>query len=978
MPEEQRRELAPVLLDWRRKADFGNEEFDFHRVLLCLHATATFSETSKFRWWAVGPEACQIMADRRPDWLQEWAERALDQTGSTYAIGDLVNGLLDLVDAGLIDPPQHDSYAIGVAHLLLEGWGADQKDAQLADLIRPRLAQVEHAIWRQFEVEGGGEISLANFDKYMAGKIDGKWSSVLKALADEGLLDRGRLLTASLEALNRGFKQYRANWFSQFHELLVPDIDERVERTGLYLDLLSSPVGPTVALAIAALAKIDKAGRLEGKVLVGSIEPALYAPAAKTSKTALRLLASAVKSHSELAPDVMCVAAAGLEHPKNDVQEAALKILESHADALDDTAREAIAQRLDVVSPMLRSQCEALCKDAAQTEGRPEAAVVEIDVDDDRIKAIVPEWRDLAGVDLALEFATGPAGALAPAPFTGMDIPRLDPDRRIEPIATFEGFVDAALLAAEHPCELDRVECVLSAAARFAGNRPENADQLLAPLKPAVKRFSEQRHWALEYVTPRFSLQDVFTAYLGEEPEERKVDVNNPGAVMVLRARDIVASVLSGRSAVMLSEPTHAGCWIDPREVVARSAQDELVPLGLADQCVALMRLSPEHRSEALAAAETLPGEWGAALRYALGGDEEIGSTLSLWVAAACSRAPFGKDEKLTGLVKHAEFASVPPTFSAEISWDMSRGETGWAYFKIKGSRPGAAAVDFGSEMLAIKNDDESGPANAQDSLTAVALSEPKFLCWLDPARTSPYNLYGSWARALWPQNVEPVFALSTKASCMLDGVVGFEPATEPLAEGLTAMFDTDVALGPMAYVMLARGFNTLDKPAAVATVDAMIATIEDGRFDADAFGEAMHQLLMGGIVVAKRWQPRLLDVARSSPLASFCIQHALQRALHPGEPQRPMRNMHAWLEVLLELSVDAGAAIDDELCREGLERHFNSGKAKTIARKLLGLKPNNPERHNAAAAAVALDGRIARAERWQRITPPSALSGRA
>ena len=60
---------------------------------------------------------------------------------------------------------------------------------------------------------------------------------------------------------------------------------------------------------------------------------------------------------------------------------------------------------------------------------------------------------------------------------------------------------------------------------------------------------------------------------------------------------------------------------------------------------MALLRLAPDHRAEALAAARDLRDEPGAAIRYALGSKKEpIGDSAPLWVAAARSRSPWSDD----------------------------------------------------------------------------------------------------------------------------------------------------------------------------------------------------------------------------------------------------------------------------------------------------------------------------------------------
>jgi hypothetical protein len=153
------------------------------------------------------------------------------------------------------------------------------------------------------------------------------------------------------------------------------------------------------------------------------------------------------------------------------------------------------------------------------------------------------------------------------------------------------------------------------------------------------------------------------------------------------------------------------------------------------------------------------------------------------------------------------------------------------------------------------------------------------------------------------------------------------------------------------------------------ATVDALIAAIDDGCIDGEALGEAMHALLMTGLVFGKRWPDRLKDVARSSPLGRQVVRRALERAMHPGEPQRKLRDVHAWIETLHELSIEAGEAVKDPLAREGLAQVLKSGKSRKPAQALLDLASAQSEAHRAVAAAHAIRQRLARAERWATLT---------
>src|SRR5262249_43927225 len=140
---------------------------------------------------------------------------------------------------------------------------------------------------------------LAARDKY-AHKPEGTWLHTLVALACEGKLARDRLLDASLDALGRDFAQFRAGWFSRFHEALEPTHEERASRAERYLHLLGSRIPPTISFALKALAILDKAGQLPPQTVVEAVSPALAARQKGTVLAGLKLLDRAAKQKAAL------------------------------------------------------------------------------------------------------------------------------------------------------------------------------------------------------------------------------------------------------------------------------------------------------------------------------------------------------------------------------------------------------------------------------------------------------------------------------------------------------------------------------------------------------------------------------------------------------------------------------------------------------------------------------------------------------
>jgi hypothetical protein len=88
----------------------------------------------------------------------------LERTSSSFAIGEVAHAINHAVAQGMILAPSHDSYAIGIAY----GYEFGPQTSPLVERARADIERLAPAIWRQFEVEGGGEISLATRDKYIS------------------------------------------------------------------------------------------------------------------------------------------------------------------------------------------------------------------------------------------------------------------------------------------------------------------------------------------------------------------------------------------------------------------------------------------------------------------------------------------------------------------------------------------------------------------------------------------------------------------------------------------------------------------------------------------------------------------------------------------------------------------------------------------------------------------------------------------
>jgi hypothetical protein len=1002
MPEEERRTLAPLAAklakaSWEAlEADPGRFTAKVNSTLQevsdcaarAVWATASPSEMKKLGWRARpgrDKDDCRrIMEVRRPAWLADWCAWLLDEWPFCWTL------VRQLVKQGLCEAPATDGYVLG----MLSCMGSYSRDERsIAQALEAEPDLLEQLFWRLFEVEGGGDLSLAACDKYCA--PEHSWAKAILDLSARGILDRNRLLDASLDALNRDFAQFRAGWFSRFHEALQPSLEEREVRLGKYLDLLASPIPPTVSFAMKACKLLQAKGKLPADAFLDAVEPALYAKSKSTAATALKMIATLAKKEKGQAACVAALAAVGLEHGTSDVQEQALSLIESFGDPADGQLRQDIMDRLDLVSASSRPRLEAWLGTPDIADGAPSPPERAPKSDDDfssRLASLDPKLCDLAGFPALLAEYEKPTGQIPPTVFNGTDIPRLAARPPLPVVETVEDLIDLLLEAIEHLQDVDLQERGLDGLARLSPERPTNFERLVKPLAKRLKQVKKKAagEWVAPWSSGEHALPLGIDAWLtgahtplridgrGEiyyefEREERDLKFGkvvtvtksfgfnfaslNRTGLFLLRGWMVAEMARDGLAAPLLSAATHSGGWIAPLALIERAKT--WLDLGrqpaLPDLVLAILRLAPDGRTEALGAAKDLPGEWGAAIRYALGGAEKSGKTPPLWVAAGRSRTPFADDPAV-----HKAFPKLGPGGGRCASYGYRVKKTvcddfSYRTFEIEVTPP---LKERRGHLRAAKDKDA----------TLSALSFQEFARSSALLPTVEGNLFGgedpsALSCSLWPLNCEAAFAAAA-----LDSFGNEEtnrPAMSPVPATFQLFLDPDLPLTPMALLSLCHGLNARDATEGQMASDALIACIEDGRLAGPELGETLCGLLASGIIRPKRWTQRLKDCAAESPSHTQVLRTFLEKAL-AGDWEAPPRDIAAFYEVLLELCIESREAITMEALRTSLEAIAGGGKTKKLAGQLLALEAGDNATIRRGAAHKAFEARIARVERWQ------------
>ncbi len=227
---------------------------------------------------------------------------------SYWAHGFLRVRLLERL--GLVDINADDTYVLAMVSAL----GPDKSEKLRAD---PDL--IERALWRVFEVEGGGEVSLTNVDRFGGDE----WRKTFLELTSDGTLDRARVLNGCLHALGRDFAAYRASWYSATYLALEPTAEETASSQSDLRRLLRAAVPATVAFSLKQLARVQKAGLLDVEPTLEALPPATLVKAKGTAIAA----PSGPRRTFRVPGRRRSSGPAALGHPHPDVQRAAATLL---------------------------------------------------------------------------------------------------------------------------------------------------------------------------------------------------------------------------------------------------------------------------------------------------------------------------------------------------------------------------------------------------------------------------------------------------------------------------------------------------------------------------------------------------------------------------------------------------------------------------------------------------------------------------
>ena len=439
----------------------------------------------------------------------------------------------------------------------------------------------EELVWGMLRQEGNRGVSLSASDRSasMGSRRAPGWSRTLAACADEGLIDRDRLIDALLAMLAADLPSARAGWHSRTLRLLAMTLDEAEARQGALCALMSSPVGPTVTLAVGQLTALSKGGRLDLELFARSCEGALMGSKANALRVlgVLRDGLGAVEG-TDLEP----LLGVALSFPDAQVQRAALGLARDNVTASLLT-RESVAGivRLADLDPLVVPEAREFVSVGAAGD-RPGPG-------------LVPETR-------------GEPGSFLPPPREAGDLVPMSAE-------DVSGRVGVLAEKAQMGLEYEALLAFLAS--------PEFTPDALESLRPLVRRLTTRR---FGYERMLGSLLQIALDGGGEGAENPLaagtawLETENMPTLLRERIIEVAGLLARGQRYRLLATPTDDRGAVNPLTLVRRALDNgDAAPLP-ADLTQALLRVDTEHPdcAAALALVEEREAELPAAARIRL------------------------------------------------------------------------------------------------------------------------------------------------------------------------------------------------------------------------------------------------------------------------------------------------------------------------------------------------------------------------
>jgi hypothetical protein len=962
---------------------------------LAVMATSTLTEIKKRKRIPTSQHCYDILAARRPKWLPEFCDWILEERPNVH--WNLVHRL---ETEGLLEPNVNSNYlgallisvdidSLRSSQMLQDRmWSMFEDDSTMRTLMMQNPFPTGRDAWTQDSQDLWT----------MRNNVPQKWTTLFLSLCPDGTLDRVRLINALTDVFVRFNLEHSDSKstlvetrYQELHDSLNLTEGERASLIPQYMRLLTCRNPKVVAWSLKSIGALVQHPEFPAEAVIDSVQVVFLMKGKDHSVEALKLLKDIADKNKDLLRPVAFATAEALSSESQDIQKRALVQLEK-LKYRDDDLCQLVADKSESIGVVHRDRALAWAGKSntptAISDGEPEVEsnVVSLRPNTPRQETQAPrtipeQFRDLLGGD--------PLTALS---FRGDEFPRCLPGNELPVLNSLDDliFMCSEILHGKwnERFSSDDLDILADGVARFGCERPSDyADRTAAIRKEIEQRapfaWNDAVNAGLSAWMGKLPLQSIaqhvdFSVSIEDELRRRLVDVGEKAN--------------KGQATVLFSTPTHKGGWIDPEVLVERVCEsyapqtgsgvkklfgDVLSAFGvnidrqaLADQCLALLRIAPERRAQALAKLDSGNSnrtEFIDALRYALGAEGvKIGDSTPLWIAAARARNPFSNDE-IVG-AKHRD-AGPDGTMLASYSPNYLTSIPSYALNPTR--------------QLAMKSESDfrfvlRSPAMPPDAKLAQAFSVLRHRFKIESYSVARFT---DWRRSVWPMNLDAFFAEGIDRMTTHEGS---DPTGRENKVFIEPLYDPDVPVRDVGVLMLVIAATSKQKDEHEHAIEALIAVLEDGRVVGRTLGVLMRELLQTQplrckvgywqhdmwplLVSVTRWAKAFKPVLGASSYHALMIQEALEEALQ-GDAKKAPKDINQLLEVFLEALMETGDEVTNESTRQFLTAVHSAQpntKGGKLAKQILALKRGAKyEAKRAEIMQYAHAKRCDRGERW-------------
>ena len=857
--------------NYRQKASPGQREILQITSFVCLNRT-DYAKTDYALWTLQKKLLQQVIDWYCPDWFNDF----VNKTAGLEHVGNVIDydWVMELTEKGVLQPTGELIVRLLPVVIYPE---TDRIARYQPENLLKRAVTLEQHFWYLFSHENN--IYMA--DRYLHFGEDKEanpgWIFTIKQVAEQGRIDRQRLLKEALLAGNRNFNKVLSGWFAELFLQLKPTKKELIHLQKELLSVLSCPQSKPVNAVLSCLKKIITEKEFEDGAFLDQVNFLLTSDTKGIVAATLTLLEKLVQKDRGLQLPVCRLATQVFIHADSELQGRAAKIIDQYRSVLDASFPELLMPYQSTILSPARTLLGSLLA----------LPSVESETPDPVLSPPLVSYSEIPRITTAddLVFLASQAFDNNEPWHTEQFIASLiqwQGRLKGEQMAMLEPALQRALklidtgMQAGQGC-LDKMLAIffIDVCIYFIRRYPREA----AVLNQLFKMFGNKSR----NITGSWMAINAEASYTAKW-DRSEASFYYPYHQLIMAALE---KIRKGDELPLISTPTHQPAWLDPVVLVQRLAvyqqkRRDPIPVDLE---MAVSRCLPGDKDKAISLAEELlTGEYRNLLLFLFGKDKE-------------PRGPFDHESVWTcASLTFKERRETP---------DLEKPEPG--------QKPFARLVKLFAKKKA-----------------------PPILYGRFHFKHLQFGEHNDIRRLLQltPYNPEPLLA-AVMSQCLKDSNFWEEADRKITVATIQALYEIWDDWGKIAYAFLGASMLSQDKTILHTAGEIWLAAVPAGKMNAEQLGKEIGLLESVEFAPLKRltdlMTQRLIHVsALHDKQLQICVL-AIMKEL----PEKPVNNLKKLLEIGGELTITNGEPVRDPAIILKLQHWRNNSNLQKMVSRL-------------------------------------------